>query len=125
MRLEEMNQSMRIIEQAIAKLPKGPICVDDRKVISAPERGGVYDYRRECMNHFKLIYDYIHPPQGEAYAYVEGGKRGARILRGLGRRLQLVNCRVRPPCFPTMAALEGILKGHMIADIVPIDGWST
>lgn len=120
-RLEEMNQSMRILEQAIAKLPKGPICVEDARY-TLPPKEAVYTTIEGLINHFKLIYDDIHPPKGEAYAYVEGGngELGFYVVSDGGNKP--VKCRVRPPCFPPMAALEGILKGHMIADIVPIYG---
>lgn len=120
-RMEEMNQSMRIIEQALAKLPEGPVSVEDARY-TLPPKEAVYTTMEGLINHFKLIYDDIHPPKGEAYACVEGanGELGFYVVSDGGNKP--VKCRVRPPCFPIMAALGEILKGHMVADIVPIYG---
>lgn len=120
-RMEEMEQSMRIIEQAIEKIPDGPISVDDPR-LTLPPKEEVYNSIEGTINQFKLVFDGIHPPAGEAYSYVEGanGELGFYVVSDGGQKP--VKCRCRPPCFPMVAAMEDILKGHMLADIIPIFG---
>jgi NADH:ubiquinone oxidoreductase subunit D len=76
------------------------------------------------MHHFKLIMigHGIRPPQGEYYSAVEGanGELGFYVVSDGGDRPSRV--RVRPPCFTIMAALPELLKGDMVADIVPTFG---
>ena len=78
-RMEEIRQSLRIIEQALAKLPGGPVIVDDKRV-ALPPKAEVYSNIEALMNHFKLVYEGILPPAGEVYGYTEGGQRRARLL---------------------------------------------
>ncbi|MFO8057928.1 MAG: NADH-quinone oxidoreductase subunit D [bacterium] len=120
-RMQEMEQSMRIIEQGLDKLPDGPISVDDPR-FTLPPKEEVYDTIEGVINHFKLVYDGIHPPKGEAYGYVEGanGELGFYVVSDGGSKP--VKCRCRPPCFPMMAALGEILEGYMVADIIPTFG---
>ncbi len=170
-RMEEMEQSMRIVEQALRDLPKGDIMVTpDGKVIPAammvdeakmgntlglksaevdldptlqgttkrfhdnvyssdkrvalPAKEDTYGNIEGLMNHFKLVmYGHgIRPPKGEAYFPVEGanGELGFYVVSdGTDCPYRV---RVRPPCFPIMAALEKILVGDMVADIVPTFG---
>jgi NADH-quinone oxidoreductase subunit D len=120
-RMEEMHQSMRIIEQALAKMPAGPINVADPR-FTLPDKEEVYNSIEGTINHFKLVYEGIHVPKGEAYGYVEAanGELGFYVVSDGGQKP--VKCRCRPPCFPIVAALGPLLVGHMVADIVPIYG---
>jgi len=120
-RMAEMEQSLRILEQALPKIPGGPISVKDPKY-TLPDKQAVYTTIEGTINHFKLIFDDIHPPKGEVYAAVEGGngELGFYLVSDGGNKP--VKCRCRPPCFPIMAALGGIITGHMLADIIPIFG---
>ncbi len=120
-RMAELEQSMRILEQALAKLPGGPISVSDPR-FTLPDKQAVYSSIEGTINQFKLVFEDICVPQGEAYGYVEGGngELGFYIVSDGGNKP--VKCRVRPPCFPPMAALGSILKGLMIADIIPTFG---
>lgn len=120
-RMEEMVQSMRIIEQALAKLPDGPISVADPRY-TFPDKQDVYSSIEGTINHFKLVYEGIPVPAGEAYGYVEGanGELGFYLVSDGGAKP--VKCRVHPPCFPIMSALGGILEGLMLADIIPTFG---
>jgi NADH-quinone oxidoreductase subunit D len=115
-RFQEMYQSKRIIEQAIAALPEGPVTITDPKVV-LPEKEKVYNSIEGLMNHFKLIMEGIHVPAGEVYQAVEGGngELGFYIVSdGSGRPYRV---RVRPPCFLGMGALNKMLIGRMIPDI--------
>jgi len=120
-RLEEIRQSLRIIEQAVAKLPGGPVIVDDKKV-ALPPKEQVYTNIEALMNHFKLVYEGILAPPGEVYGYTEAanGELGYYIVsdgRKFPRRLK-----VRPPCFNIYQAYPEMIKGGPLADAVAIIG---
>ena len=66
-RMEEIHQSLRIIEQALAKLPQGPFIVDDKQV-ALPPKSEVYSNIEALMNHFKLVYDGILPRRARSTA---------------------------------------------------------
>ena len=120
-RFEEIGQSMRIIEQALADLPDGPICVDDPR-ITLPDKKDVYGNIEGLMNHFKLVIEGVKIPPGEAFHSVEGanGELGFYLVSdGSGRPYRV---RVRPPCFFGMAALGDMLRGHVVSDIITTFG---
>ncbi len=123
-RMEEIRQSTRIIEQALdqmARLGGGPILLDDPQVVLPPKRE-VYNTIEGMINHFKIIVDGIKVPRGEVYSYTEGGngELGFYLVSdGTGRPFR---CRVRPPCFAIVSALPQLLKGLNIPDIVPTFG---
>ena len=170
-RMEEMGQSMRIIEQAFAQMPKGPVTVDlqgqiipaasmvdeakmgrtrdfktktveadstlegsagagheavysENKSVSLPAKEDTYGNIEGLMNHFKLVMHGhgLKPPKGEAYFAVEGanGELGFYVVSdGTDRPYRV---RVRPPCFPIVAALPKLLVGDQVADIIPTFG---
>ncbi|MGA6971023.1 MAG: NADH-quinone oxidoreductase subunit D [Candidatus Binatus sp.] len=120
-RFQEMYQSKRIIEQALAALPEGPVTITDPKVV-LPDKEKVYNSIEGLMNHFKLIMEGIHVPAGEVYQAVEGanGELGFYIVSdGSGRPYRV---RVRPPCFLGMGVLNKMLIGRMIPDIITTFG---
>jgi NADH-quinone oxidoreductase subunit D len=120
-RFQEMYQSKRIIEQALKALPDGPVTITDPKVV-LPDKEKVYNSIEGLMNHFKLIMEGIHVPAGEVYQAVEGanGELGFYIVSdGSGRPYRV---RVRPPCFLGMGALNKMLIGRMIPDIITTFG---
>jgi NADH-quinone oxidoreductase subunit D len=120
-RLEEILQSMRILEQALAKIPDGPVIVDDTR-IALPRKRETYNTIEAMIAHFKLIMDGLHVPPGEIYSFTEGGngELGFYIVsNGEGRPWK---CRVRPPCFANLAILTKVLPGLFIADVVPTFG---
>jgi len=120
-RFQEMYQSKRIIEQAMAQLPEGPIEIDNPRVVLPPKER-VYNSIEGLMNHFKLIMEGIKVPAGEVYQAVEGanGELGFYVISdGSGRPYRV---RVRPPCFLAMSALNKMLIGGMIADIIATFG---
>jgi NADH-quinone oxidoreductase subunit D len=120
-RFEEIAQSMRILEQALAKIPGGPTIIDDPRV-ALPKKRETYNTIEAMIAHFKLIMDGLHVPAGEVYSFTEGGngELGFYIVSdGTGRP---VKCRVRPPCFANVAVLSKVLPGLFIADVVPTFG---
>jgi NADH-quinone oxidoreductase subunit D len=130
-RMEEMEQSCRILEQCVERIPGGPVSSSDKTVVLPPKKD-VYGNIEGLMNHFKLIMHGhgIRVPQGEAYFAVEGGngelgfyvvsQPDANSSDGCNDRPWRV--RVRPPCYNFVAALPEQINGYMVADIVPTFG---
>jgi NADH:ubiquinone oxidoreductase subunit D len=120
-RMEEMQQSLRIIEQALAKLPAGPVITDDKRV-ALPPKADVYSNIEALMNHFKLVYEGILPPKGEVYGYTEGanGELGYYIVSD-GAKFPW-RLKVRPPCFNIYQAFPEMITGGLLADAVAIIG---
>lgn len=121
-RLEEIRQSVRIIEQAIEQMPdEGPINVDDPR-ITYPDKQAVYNTIEATIAHFKLVMEGLQVPKGEAYSFTEGGngELGFYVVSdGSGTPYRV---RVRPPCWYNLAASREMLMGGMIADIIPTFG---
>ena len=120
-RMEEMKQSMRIIEQALAQLPDGPINHPAFNV-TLPPKEEVYGNIEALMAHFKLTYEGVKPPKGEIYQAVEGGNGevGFYIVSdGTGKPWRV---RMRPPCFALTGGLSKMIKGGYIADIISTFG---
>ncbi len=120
-RFNELEQSLRIIDQAMKTMPDGPVRIDDARYV-LPAKHEVYNSIEGLMNHFKLVMEGAKVPAGEVYQAVEGanGEVGFFVVSdGSGRPYR---CRVRPPCFLGMAALEEMVRGHMVADIIPTFG---
>ncbi|HHT9134256.1 MAG TPA: NADH-quinone oxidoreductase subunit D [Candidatus Avalokitesvara rifleensis] len=122
-RMEEMQQSMSIIEQALAKIPSGPIKVADKR-ITFPSKKEVYGNMEALINHFKLFMNGhgICPPEGEVYQAVEGanGELGFYVVSdGTGKPYRL---RCRPPSFCNVSGVKRMIEGGMLADIVPTFG---
>jgi NADH-quinone oxidoreductase subunit D len=121
-RLEELRQSVRIIEQALEQMPdEGPINVDDPRIV-LPPKDEVYTTIEGTIQHFKIVMEGIKIPAGEAYGYTEGGngELGFYLVSdGSGTPYRV---RIRPPCFAITQALGGLITGLMIPDVVPTFG---
>jgi NADH-quinone oxidoreductase subunit D len=121
-RLEEIRQSVRILEQALDQMPdSGPINVDDPRIV-LPPKDEVYSTIEGTIQHFKIVMEGIKVPAGEAYGYTEGGngELGFYLVSdGSGTPYRV---RIRPPCFAIMQALGGLVTGVMIPDVVPTFG---
>ncbi len=116
-RMAEMIQSRRIILQALAKLPGGPVDVDDPRVV-LPPKAEVYGSIEGVMNQFKLIYEGIQVPAGRGYGFGEGanGELGFFCVSdGSGHPYRI---KVRPPCFPIFSSYARLISGGMIPDAV-------
>ncbi len=117
-RAEEIRQSMRIIEQCIARIEPGPILIDDRRYALPPKRE-TYHTIEGAIAHFELIMYGPQIPAGEAYGYTEAanGELGFYIVSDGGGRPYKIKC--RPPCFAIMQALPEILRGALLPDLIP------
>ncbi len=120
-RIQEIEQSMRIVEQALKGLPSGPVTLEDARIV-LPEKEKVYNSIEGLMNHFKIVMEGIKVPAGEVYFAVEGanGELGFYIVSDGGGKPYRI--RVRPPSFIAMSAFHEMIRGHMVADIVPTFG---
>jgi NADH-quinone oxidoreductase subunit D len=122
-RVEEMRQSNRIVKQCIdwLRANPGPVMLDDNK-IAAPTRSEMKQDMEGLIHHFKLFTEGYCPPVGEAYAAVEApkGEFGCYIVcDGANKPYRL---KIRAPGFPHLAAMDEMVKGHMLADVVAIIG---
>ena len=116
-RFDEMNESMKIIKQAVKRIPDGAINVVDRR-ITMPEKGCVYGGIEGMMNQFKLVVDGVKVPEGEYYGAYEAanGELGFFIVSdGSGTPYKV---KVRPPSFYHMAAYPKIIENYQVADAI-------
>ncbi|MEE8395939.1 MAG: NADH-quinone oxidoreductase subunit D [bacterium] len=120
-RMEEIRQSISIVRQAADKLPPGDFLSHDRRVY-LPDKEKVYGSIEGLIDHFKIVMEGPKPPPGEAYAAVEGGNGEVGFYLVSDGSGHPVKCRVRPPCFNYVQAMEEMTVGHYVADIVPIFG---
>lgn len=121
-RMEEIRQSLRIIEQALEQMPdEGPVSVADPRIM-LPEKREVYTTIEATIAHFKLVMEGLKPPKGAVYSFTEGGngELGFYIVSdGSGTPYRV---RVRPPCWFNLQATREMIMGDMIADIIPTFG---
>ena len=122
-RVQEMRESNRIIQQCISWLRSnpGPVITDNHK-IAPPTRVEMKENMEELIHHFKLFTEGMHVPAGEAYAAVEApkGEFGIYIISdGANKPYRL---KIRAPGFAHLSALDEMSRGHMIADVVAIIG---
>ncbi len=120
-RIEEMRQSLRIIEQCLADMPTGPVKTTDNKV-APPRRGEMKHSMEALIHHFKLYTEGYHVPAGETYTAVEApkGEFAVYLVSDGGNRPY--RCNIRGPSFAFMQAFEVMAKGHMLADLTAIIG---
>lgn len=120
-RLREIYQSMSIVEQALKKIPEGPVNIDDPHVIMPP-KDEVYSSIEGMISQFEIVFKGVMPPPGDVYFPVEGGngELGFYVVSdGTGKPYRV---RVRPPCFVAMGIVGPLIEGHVVADVVPIFG---
>jgi len=122
-RVEEMRQSNRIIRQCVRWLREnpGPVMLEDHK-LTAPAREAMKEDMEALIHHFKLFTEGYCVPPGEAYAAVEHpkGEFGVYLVSdGANKPYRL---KVRAPGFVHLAAMNELIRGHMLADVVAIIG---
>ncbi len=116
-RFEEMLQSMRIIRQAVKRIPGGPISVANHAV-TMPPKSAVYSTIEGTMNQFKLVYEGVKVPKGEYYGSFEAanGELGFYIVSdGSGTPYKV---KVRAPSFVHMAAYPKIIENYQVGDAI-------
>ena len=120
-RIEEMRQSLSIIEQCLNQMPEGFVKVDDRK-ISPPSRANMKFSMESLIHHFKLYSEGYNVPKGEAYAAIEAPKGEFGVFVASDGTAKPYRCRIKAPGFLHLQGLDFMSKGHMIADVVTIIG---
>jgi NADH-quinone oxidoreductase subunit D len=120
-RVAEVYESIKIIKQAIEKMPSGPIKTQDRK-ISPPPRAEIKQSMEALIHHFKLYSEGYHVPKGEIYKAVEAPKGEFGVYLYSDGSNKPYRCRLRAPSFTHLQALDFMSKGHMLADVVTIIG---
>ena len=122
-RMEEMRQSTRIINQCVAwlKANPGPVMSDDHKV-TPPNREDMKGDMESLIHHFKLFTEGYCLPEGETYTAVEApkGEFGVYLVSDGANKPYRV--KIRAPGFAHLAAMDEMAKGHMLSDVVTIIG---
>ena len=118
-RVQEMRESLKIVEQALNKLPMGPVRSDNRKFIPPP-RSELGVSMEALIHHFKLWTEGFPAPEGEVYEAVESPRGELGVLLAGDGSAKPRRCHWRTPSFDNLAVLSKIVKGHLVADLVAI-----
>lgn len=123
-RMEEMNQSMRMIRQALDTLPGGPVNIPIAEKFPLPDKATAYNSMEGLIQHFELIMPNrgVESPRNEVYAAVESpnGELGYYLVTDGSQTAW--RTRTRPPSFIHFAIFPHIIKDHLIADVVAVLG---
>jgi NADH-quinone oxidoreductase subunit D len=119
-RMEEMLQSIRIIEQAIERLPDGPVNIDDHRVVLPPKSKATSDME-SMIHHFKQVMEGPRPPAGESYVAVESPKGEKGYYMVSDGTSKPVRWRIRPPSFVNLSAIPKMVEGHLLSDVIAIN----
>jgi len=120
-RMQEMWQSLRIVEQCLKQMKPGPVKVDDNK-IAPPHRGEMKHSMEALIHHFKLYTEGYHVPPGATYSVVESPKGEFGVYLVSDGTNKPYRCKIRPTGYAHLQAMEVLSKGHMLADAVAIIG---
>jgi len=120
-RMEEMRQSLRIVKQALEKMPSGAFVVNDRKV-TPPPRAEMKSSMEALIHHFKLYTEGYHVPAGETYTAVEAPKGEFAVYLVSDGTNRPYRCKIRTPDFAFLQATDFLGRGHMLADVVALIG---
>ncbi len=121
MRLAEMRESVKIIQQALGKLRPGPVKVQDRK-FTPPSRAEMKRSMEALIHHFKLYTEGYHVPAGASYTAVESPKGEFGVYLVADGTNRPYRCKIRATGFALLQAIEVMAKRHMLADTVAIIG---
>jgi NADH-quinone oxidoreductase subunit D len=119
-RMEEMRQSIRILRQAVDRLPGGSINIDDPRVILPPKTAAMNDME-SMIHHFKVVMEGLRAPVGESWFSVESskGELGMYVVSDGGAKP--VRWRVRGPSFINIAALPHMIEGTLLSDVIAVN----
>ena len=124
-RMEEMRQSVRIMQQCLAKLKasdgQGPVQTHSHKIIS-PSRSQMKKSMEALIHHFKLYTEGFHVPAGEVYAAVEAPKGEFGVYLVADGSNKPYRCKIRAPGFAHLQAMDFLCRKHMLADVSAILG---
>ncbi|UCE64907.1 MAG: NADH-quinone oxidoreductase subunit D [Candidatus Zixiibacteriota bacterium] len=120
-RLNEMRQSLRIVSQAVEGIPEGPFITADRK-IAPPPKPEVLQGMEQLIHQFKIFVHGFCPPEGDVYFAIESpkGEIGCYIVSDGTKKPYRVH--FRPPSFVNISALNKLVAGRMVADVIACVG---
>jgi NADH-quinone oxidoreductase subunit D len=120
-RLEEMRESVKIIQQALDGMPEGPIKADAPKIV-LPDREKMKTQMEALIHHFKIVTEGFQVPAGEVYQAIESprGQMGYYVVSDGTSKPYRVH--MRNPSFATLQAMETMCKGRLLADLVAVIG---
>ncbi len=119
-RQEELRQSVRILDQALKRLPDGPVNVDDPRVI-LPPKGKATNEMESMIHHFKLVMEGPRPPIGETYVPIESPKGEKGYYFVSDGTAKPVRWRIRPPSYVNLSAIPKMVEGHLLSDVIAIN----
>jgi len=120
-RLDEMRESLKIVRQAMEGLPEGPVKANAPHIVM-PDRESMKTSIESLIYHFKIVTEGFHPPVGEVYQTIESprGELGVYIVSDGSPKP--FRCHVRAPSFANLQALQKMIEGRLIADVVACIG---
>ncbi len=120
-RIAEMRQSLLLIKQCLAKMPAGPVKIEDRK-FTAPKRGERKRAMEALIHHFKLYTEGFHVPAGATYSATESPKGEFGVYLVADGTNKPYRCKIRSTGFAFLQAVDVMSRRHMLADTVAIIG---
>jgi NADH-quinone oxidoreductase subunit D len=120
-RLLEMRESVKIVQQALDGMPEGPVKADDPKVI-LPDREKMKTQMEALIHHFKIVTEGFNVPAGEVYQGIESGHGTMGYYVVSDGTAKPYRVHMRYPGFASLQALETMCKGRMLADVVAVIG---
>jgi NADH-quinone oxidoreductase subunit D len=121
MRMEEMRQSLRIMEQCLDKMQPGPVLSTDPKV-APPRRADMKTSMESLINHFKHYTEGVRVPAGETYTAIEAPKGEFGVYLVSDGSSKPYRCKIRAPGFAHLQGMDFLTRGHMLADASAILG---
>jgi len=119
-RMEELRQSVRILEQAAERLPEGPVNIDDARLILPPKSKAMSEME-SMIHHFKQVMEGPRPPIGETYVAVESPKGEKGYYFVSDGTPKPVRWRIRPPSYVNLSAIPRMVEGHLLSDVIAIN----
>jgi len=116
-RMEEMKQSLKIINQVLDKMPEGEV-INDNPRISPPKRNTMKSSMESLISHFKLYTEGVRVPEGSVYRAVEAPKGEFGVYLVSDGTNKPYRCKIRAPGFAHLQGLDFMTKGHQLADLV-------
>jgi NADH-quinone oxidoreductase subunit D len=120
-RLEEMRQSLKIVQQAMEGLPEGPLRAKAPHIV-LPDRESMKTSIEALIYHFKIVSEGFHPPVGEVYQAIESPRGELGFYMVSDGSPKPFRCHVRAPSFANLQALPKMIERHLIADVVAVIG---
>jgi NADH-quinone oxidoreductase subunit D len=121
LRIAELRESLKIINQCLAKMQPGPVKVQDHK-FSPPTRAEMKRSMEALIHHFKLYTEGYHVPAGATYTVVESPKGEFGVYLVADGTNRPYRCKIRPTGFAFLQAVDVMAKRHMLADVCAIIG---